>query len=314
MRLVERLWGSRKFLGFVLSTLPYTALIPVLLLSLVIRPLSSMTSSSTSSSSGGGGGDHVGASYLPAGPTGIIFALLAQFHSAIPHTYKYTVSTSTSTSTTAPAQGSKSAKETQPTSTSRTTEPEPEPEPSTSTTTATAGATPPSSLVLTDKSTTYFLALQLSLSQFPHSLLPAITGWTIGYAWRMDLLPKCTVAWQVPRWVYTDTPAEAYRQTMGLIIDEPAVISNASGRWSLFGHGRSGQDLGAAGSGSGAGAGAGGAGGDGGRYEGLRRRLETESRAAVAGGDEGANDAGRADDEPSRPMGRQLLNRIRGVF
>jgi len=42
--------------------------------------------------------------YLPAGPTPIIFALLAQYHAVIPHVYKYRIATSTSTPS-SPAQG-----------------------------------------------------------------------------------------------------------------------------------------------------------------------------------------------------------------
>lgn len=116
----------------------------------------------------------------------------------------------------------------------------------------------------------------------------------------MDLLPKCAVAWRVPKWVYTDTQGEAYRQSMGLVIDEPAAVDSAAGRWSLFGRRGMRQDLAA----------------DGGRYEGLRRRLETESRAAVAGSEStsGETNGASAEDEPARPMGRQLFNRIRGVF
>ena len=37
--------------------------------------------------------------YLPAGPTAIVFALLAQYHAAIPYEYKYRVSASHDTAT-----------------------------------------------------------------------------------------------------------------------------------------------------------------------------------------------------------------------
>jgi len=76
LRIIERLWGSRKFASFLFSTLPYTTILPPVLLALVIRPLTF---------------NHV--NYLPAGPTAIIFALLAQYHAAIPHMYKYKVAT-----------------------------------------------------------------------------------------------------------------------------------------------------------------------------------------------------------------------------
>ncbi|KLJ09299.1 hypothetical protein EMPG_15279, partial [Blastomyces silverae] len=83
LRVIERLWGSRKFGSFLITTLPYTTLLPPLLLSLLLRPLSLNT-----------------LNYLPAGPTAILFALLVQFYSAIPHAYKYRIATSTSTTTT----------------------------------------------------------------------------------------------------------------------------------------------------------------------------------------------------------------------
>ena len=114
LRVIERLWGTRKFgvstasaaertetntptQSFLVSTLPYTTLVPPLLVALVLRPLSF---------------GRIG--YLPAGPTAIIFALLAQYHAAIPYLYKYQVSaaetgpslmlTSKSTSYLLPAQ------------------------------------------------------------------------------------------------------------------------------------------------------------------------------------------------------------------
>lgn len=61
--------------SFLLSTLPYTVLLPPLLLILIIRPLSLYN-----------------INYLPAGPTAFVFALLAQYHAAIPYMYKYQLS------------------------------------------------------------------------------------------------------------------------------------------------------------------------------------------------------------------------------
>lgn len=57
--------------SFMLSTLPYTTVVPPLLL-LVLRPLTFGR-----------------VNYLPSGPTAIIFALLAQYHVMIPRTYTY---------------------------------------------------------------------------------------------------------------------------------------------------------------------------------------------------------------------------------
>ena len=101
MRIIERLWGPRKFAvsmfsrpsihltsadllqSFLLALFPATTLIPPLLLALVLRPLSLNA-----------------LNYLPAGPTPLLFALLAQYHAVIPHVYKYRVVTSPSSSNT----------------------------------------------------------------------------------------------------------------------------------------------------------------------------------------------------------------------
>ncbi|KAG8626664.1 hypothetical protein KVT40_005609 [Elsinoe batatas] len=81
LRVIERLWGTRKFGSFLLSTLPYTTLLPPLFLALILRPLSFSR-----------------INYLPAGPTPIVFALLAQYHAAIPYLYKYQISATDSPS------------------------------------------------------------------------------------------------------------------------------------------------------------------------------------------------------------------------
>lgn len=99
--------------------------------------------------------------YLPAGPTPILFALLAQYHAAIPSLYQYRLgSTSPSSST---------------------------------------SAIPSSALTFTSKSTSYFFPLQLALSQFPSSILPALVGWAVGYAFRNEILPGAS--WRVPGWI-----------------------------------------------------------------------------------------------------------------
>ncbi|KAI4722137.1 hypothetical protein E4T48_01418 [Aureobasidium sp. EXF-10727] len=132
LRIIERLWGSRKFASFLLSTLPYTVLLPPLVLMLVIRPLSLF---------------HI--NYLPAGPTAIIFALLAQYHAAIPYMYKYQVSATNSSHST----------------------------------------TSSSIINLTSKATSYVLPVQLALSQLPGSAIVAAVGWLVGYAYRREILP-----------------------------------------------------------------------------------------------------------------------------
>ncbi|KAJ4381810.1 hypothetical protein N0V86_003175 [Didymella sp. IMI 355093] len=84
LRVMERLWGSSKFLSFIVATLPYTTLLPPLLLTFVLRPLTF---------------GYV--NYLPSGPTSILFALLANYYAAIPYTYKYRISPSAPSTTTA---------------------------------------------------------------------------------------------------------------------------------------------------------------------------------------------------------------------
>lgn len=171
---------------FLLTTLPYTTLLPPLLLTLVLRPLSLARYN-----------------YLPPGPTASIFALLAQYHASIPHTVRYRVAT------TSGAPGGKTI--------------------------------PP--LLLSDKSTTYLVAAQLALSQFPTMLLPALVGWFVGRAWRMDLLPGLAAGWRVPAWMVGE------RETRRRV---------------------------SAGTGSAAGT------ADAERYRDLRRRLEGEAVAAAA--------------------------------
>ncbi|KKZ61883.1 hypothetical protein EMCG_03582 [[Emmonsia] crescens] len=256
LRIIERLWGSRKFGSFFLTTLPYTTLLPPLILSLLLRPLSLNT-----------------LNYLPAGPTAILFALLAQFYSAIPHAYKYRISTSTSSSTTTP--------------------------------------TPTPTITLSDKSTTYLLAAQLCLSQFPHSLLPAAIGWAVGYAWRSDILPGRAAAWRVPGWVYGDMSVDAAARGRGQGEGGgDGVYGRSSGRTSGW---RPWAGLRRV---------AGRSGGDAERFEGLRRRLEGESRAAAAaGGGEAAaggsgdgGDGGQGQGQQRRPLAGQILDRFTGSF
>ncbi|KAF2092687.1 hypothetical protein NA57DRAFT_23834, partial [Rhizodiscina lignyota] len=159
LRIIERLWGSRKFASFILLTLPYTSLLPPLILALILRPLSLNT-----------------LNYLPAGPTPLLFALLAQYHAAIPPTYRYKLAT---TATPTPSTAAMSA----------------------------------ITLTFTSKTTSYFLPLQLSLAQLPGSLLCAGVGWAVGYAWRNEVLP-CS-EWRVPGWVVGEKGSGAGAQGRG---------------------------------------------------------------------------------------------------
>ena len=131
-----------------ITTLPATTLLPPLLLALVFRPLSL---------------NHI--NHLPAGPTSLIFALLAQYYAAIPHVYKYRVVTTNIEATPRSVDG----------------------------------------ILVSDKSTIYLIACQLALSQLPGSLISAILGWTIGLAWRSDFLPEKLSTWRVPGWMVGET-------------------------------------------------------------------------------------------------------------
>ena len=143
LRSIERLWGSRKLASFILSTLPYTTLLPPL--ALIILHILSFGRINT----------------LPSGPTAIIFALLAQYHAAIPYVYKYNISI--------PVAATTNGQQTQ---TNR-------------------------GVILTSKATSYLLPLQLALSQLPGSAVAAVIGWLVGYAYRLDLLPGAAT-WRIP--------------------------------------------------------------------------------------------------------------------
>lgn len=103
--------------------------------------------------------------YLPAGSTPLLFALLAQYHATIPHMYKYRLAANS-------APGAQA-------------------EPN----------TPFIGLTFSDKSYVYLPAVQLSLAQFPGSLLCAAVGWVVGYSWRNEVLPARLLAWRVPGWM-----------------------------------------------------------------------------------------------------------------
>ncbi|KAM5351940.1 hypothetical protein ACJ41O_004663 [Fusarium nematophilum] len=143
LRIVERMWGSRKFASFLVVTFLLTAVLPPVA-SIVLRPLTAGWFN-----------------YMPAGPTPIIFAILAQYHAMVPHMYKYRVATSEAPPTNRPFVG----------------------------------------LTFSDKSYKYAIALHLALLQWPGSLLGAVIGWVLGYSWREGLLPAALVRWRVPGWV-----------------------------------------------------------------------------------------------------------------
>lgn len=110
------------------------------------------------------------ANHLPAGPTPLIFALLAQYHAAIPTVYKYRIVTSKS-----PSTFSSSSEDQGP--------------------------------VLSDKFLVCLLAGQLALSSFPGSAIAASVGWMVGVAWRGEWGPGAWGRWRVPGWVVGEKKA-----------------------------------------------------------------------------------------------------------
>ncbi|EED24226.1 conserved hypothetical protein [Talaromyces stipitatus ATCC 10500] len=232
MRVVERIWGSRKLATFLVTVLPYTTIITPLFLALVLRPLSLGT-----------------LNYLPSGPTAVLFALLAQYHSSIPHTFKYRIST---TGGSANRQNTTSSNEENANDNSKRS----------------------LTILLSDKSTTYLVAAQLALSQFPASLLPAFVGWAIGTSWRADILPGSR-SWRVPAWIVGEKETR-----------RPTGNSSAAS-----GHG------------------VGGDGEDSERYADLRRRLDAASAAAAQQGTSSG-----VEGSSGQSQRRPLLERFRGVF
>ncbi|KAG6012631.1 hypothetical protein E4U54_007406 [Claviceps lovelessii] len=142
LRVVERMWGSRKYASFLLLSSLFTAIVPPVIM-IALRPLSASFFD-----------------YVPAGPTPIIFAVLAQYYAMVPHVYKYRVVTSQSNE-----------------------------------------ADASSGITLSDKSYLYFIAIHLSVLQWPGSILGAFVGWIAGNAWRGGVLPTSLVSWRLPGWM-----------------------------------------------------------------------------------------------------------------
>ncbi len=163
------------FQTFVFVTFLLTSILSPVILALVLRPLS------------------LGLlNYLPAGPTPIIFAALAQYHAMIPHIYKYRIATSISQSPNDQFHG----------------------------------------LTFSDKSYRYLLALQLALFQWPGSIVGALVGWVVGYAWRMEVLPRSLMRWRIPGWVVGIRTPRRSREFEGLrqrLEDEGAPTAATTG-------------------------------------------------------------------------------------
>ncbi|PYI22421.1 hypothetical protein BO86DRAFT_445642 [Aspergillus japonicus CBS 114.51] len=234
LRVVERAWGTRKMATFLLTTLPYTTLLPPLLL-LIVRPLTLAKLNA-----------------LPSGPTATLFAVLAQYHASIPQTVRYCLSTTTA-ATTAPNHST-------PASAAAPTDPPP---------TNKANL----AITLSDKSTTYLVAAQLAASQFPNLLLPAVVGWGVGLAWRTEALPLFFVPggyrWRVPGWVVGQADRNSSRVGGGGAGGREATAGSGGERYDELRRRLEGEVVAASGS-SGAG-GAGAAAGSG--VEGAAQRL-----------------------------------------
>ncbi len=268
LRVLERLFGTRKFVSFVLVCAAWEAVLAPLAVALVLRPLS------------WGSWD-----YVPAGMQGLVMAALAVWGEEVPRLWRWQVLlpsayTGSNTSLSPSRRRSRSGDTTSRDGGAGNDE--------TSTDKEGRAAW---TITFSDKTPTYLLALQLSLSQFPSSLLPASTGYLIGLAWHGDFLPGRMSGWRVPRWMV--------------------------GEASLFGTGTRTR----------AGVGVGGVERE--RYEGLRRRLEEEggrggdgdgmrqaAHATTTGSgldQRGAEGEGEADAR-TRPMGVQIADYFRGVF
>ncbi|KAF8473422.1 hypothetical protein BDZ91DRAFT_831127 [Kalaharituber pfeilii] len=180
LRVVERMFGTRKYASFILVVAIWTAIGAVVALFLINLLME------------GSGRWGRGWNYLPPGPTGVVFALLAQYHAAVPSLYKIRFLPASS-GTDSPAQEQTQARSASSSSTPAVNEPPHSQEPTLS-------------LTLSDKLPIYILASQLALSQPPGSLLVALIGWIFGYAYRADVLPGSR--WRIPAWLFDRSGGE----------------------------------------------------------------------------------------------------------
>lgn len=176
-RVLERLWGSRKYASFLFVCFCLNVLVLPTLVTLV--KLGSL-------------GVY---NYLPSGLTAVVYACLSAWADEVPQLYRYKVITASNPGPGAPAGRGGSGDD------------QGEGSGSSSHGGAAAGgrAQQLSGIVLSDKSTTYLIAAQVALSQFPYQLLPAAVGWTIGTAWMGELLPGGLGRWRVPTWMVGET-------------------------------------------------------------------------------------------------------------
>jgi len=111
--------------------------------------------------------------YLPPGATPLIFAILAQYHATIPYVYKFRIA--------APLPTNPASVPATPAAAAALEENE-------------------TAITLSDKFYIYVVAAQLAFTQPPGSWLAAAVGWTVGYAWREEVLPWSK--WRLPAWMF----------------------------------------------------------------------------------------------------------------
>lgn len=145
MRVLERIWGSRKFASFIVASYGL-CMAGIVGLGLLLKVLSI-----------GWWG------YIPSGISAVVIATVAVWSREIPRLggFKVLLDDDTERIRNGTARG----------------------------------------FEVTDKWTTYLLAAQLALSQFPYGLLPAFVGWIVGNAWTEELVPAGLVRWRLPGWV-----------------------------------------------------------------------------------------------------------------
>lgn len=269
LRVLERLFGTRKFVSFVLVCGAWEAVVAPLALAVVVRPLS------------WGKWDHV-----PAGMHGVVMAALAVWAQEVPTLWRWelVVPSLVAVRRRPPSRrGRGAAHDSNSSSCSKE-------EAAAAAAAAPQGRSAEWTLTFSDKTPTYLLALQLSLTQFPHALLPATTGYLIGRAWHGELLPARLSACRVPRWMVGEAALFAHHHHHRT----PGVADAGVERE---------------------------------RYEALRRRLEEEGgrgadgdgmrQAAHAHATATARGEGDGQEEREarrRPIGAQIADYFRGVF
>lgn len=172
LRVLERLYSSRKYASLLLMTAPLTAIATVAT-AILVKAVS--------------GGRW---NYVPAGFTAQVFVLLAQYVESTPVMWTVRVQLGDFGPTNSSnGPGNNDGDSTKAGSAEQKTDDD-----------DSGGGL---ALWLSDKWTTYLLAGQLACAHLPYSLLPAAVGWVIGKAYRREVLPSGLMRWRIPRRVWT---------------------------------------------------------------------------------------------------------------